>query len=457
MAEKENTWNTPEAFEQLAEIAWNADQIDSELYAQYDVKRGLRDQNGRGVLAGLTHVSEVRAVKQLPNGETVPDYGHLIYRGYDIEDLMKGFMREGRPGFEETAYLLLFGHLPNGEELKTFSKQLIEYRTLSTGFIRDIIMKRPTPDMMNTIQRSVLSLYGYDDNPNDTSLPNTIRQCMQLISKVPLISVYGYYANQSDALNESLYILSPLDHGTFAENVLHILRSDGEYTPIEVATLDAALVLHMDHGGGNNSTFTTHVVTSSMTDTYSVMSAAMGSLKGPRHGGANLKVVSMFDDMKEQVRDWNDEEELSLYLKKLLHKEAFDKAGLIYGVGHAVYSKSDPRALILKNFVRKLAVDKGREKELQLYENVERLAPEIIASERKMYKGVCANVDFYSGFAYDMLGLPKELYTPLFAMARIVGWSAHRIEELANSSKIIRPGFKCIEEDKSYILLEDRD
>lgn len=456
MSEKE-LWESQELFAGYAEKAKQADAIPFELYQQYDVKRGLRDQNGRGVMAGLTHISEVRATKVNPEtGEVEPDYGHLIYRGYDVEDLMKGFLSEDRYGFEEISYLLLFGSLPTEEELNTYSEQLIAFRKLPPFFVRDVIMKAPSEDMMNTLSRSVLTLYAYDHNANDNDLTNVIIQCMKLISEFPMLAVYGYYADRYLKKGESMFIMPPLDHGTFAENLLHMLRPDGNYTEIEARALDAALVLHMDHGGGNNSTFTTHVVTSTMTDTYSVMAAALGSLKGPRHGGANLKVVGMFDEMKREIDDWSSEEQVRNYLEKLLHGEAYDGAGLIYGIGHAVYSKSDPRAQIFKLFVKGLAEAKGRVEEYELYERVEKLAPQVIAAERPMMKGVSANVDFYSGFAYNMLGLPEELYTPLFAMARVVGWSAHRIEELSNDSKIIRPGFKMVEEDKEYQALKER-
>ncbi|MDE5893428.1 MAG: citrate synthase, partial [Acetatifactor sp.] len=337
-----------------------------------------------------------------------------------------------------------------------FEQMLAGYRTLPTSFVRDIIMKAPSRDMMNTLARSVLTLYSYDDRADDTSLPNVLRQCLQLISLFPLLSIYGYQAYSHYHDGNSLYIHQPVEELSTAENILHILRPDSSYTPLEAKILDIALILHMEHGGGNNSSFTTHVVTSSLTDTYSTIAAAIGSLKGPRHGGANIKVVKMFDEMKQVVKDWTDEEEVTVYLKRLLHKEAFDHAGLIYGVGHAVYSKSDPRAVVFKSFVEKLSQEKGLEKEFALYSLVERLAPQIIEAERQMYKGVSINVDFYSGFVYDMLGLPMELYTPIFAIARISGWSAHRLEELANNGKIIRPAYKPICVDREYIPLNNR-
>lgn len=445
---------TPEII-RLAKLSEEAGIIDSELFTKYEVKRGLRDLNGKGVLAGLTNISDVRASK-IVNGESVPDHGRLFYRGYDVKDLVGGFTKADRFGFEEISYLLLFNKLPNEEELKNFSALLAGYRTLPTSFVRDIIMKAPSKDMMNTLARSVLTLYSYDDRADDTSLPNVLRQCLQLISLFPLLSIYGYQAYSHYHDGNSLYIHSPKPELSTAENILRILRPDSAYTPLEAKLLDIALVLHMEHGGGNNSSFTTHVVTSTLTDTYSVMAAAIGSLKGPRHGGANIKVVRMFEDMKEKISDWTDREEVADYLKKLLHKDAFDHAGLIYGVGHAVYSKSDPRAVIFKSFVEKLSVEKGLQKEFALYSLVEELAPEVIRAERQMYKGVSVNVDFYSGFVYNMLGLPQELFTPIFAIARIVGWSAHRMEELANNGKIIRPAYKPIGEDRAYLDMSER-
>lgn len=439
----------------LASMCQDAGIIDTELFTKYEVKRGLRDLNGKGVLAGLTHISDVRANK-LVMGEQVPTHGELFYRGYNVKDLVNGFASEGRFGFEEVTYLLLFDQLPDKDELEKFTKILADYRTLPTSFVRDIIMKAPSKDMMNTLARSVLTLYSYDDRADDTSLPNVLRQSLQLISLFPELAIYGYQAYSHYHDGNSLFIHVPDPTLSTAENILHLLRPDSKYTPLEAQLLDIALVLHMEHGGGNNSTFTTHVVTSTLTDTYSTVAAAIGSLKGPRHGGANIKVVQMFEDMKANVKDWKDEEEVSDYLKKLLHKEAFDHAGLIYGVGHAIYSKSDPRAVLFKQYVEKLSTEKGLQNEFALYSLVERLAPEIIANERKMYKGVSINVDFYSGFVYNMLGLPAELYTPMFAIARIVGWSAHRLEELANNGKIIRPAFRPIMEDKDYISMIDR-
>lgn len=445
---------TPE-IEKLTEICKEHSSLDLSLYGKYDVKRGLRDINGKGVLAGLTQVSNVQATK-IVDGQEVPCAGSLSYRGYDIKELTGGFIRDRRFGFEETAYLLLFGRLPNKEELKEFSELLANQRSLPRNFTRDVIMKAPSSDIMNALSRSVLTLYSYDKNPDDISLPNVLRQCLNLISVFPLLSVYGYQAYNHFVRGKSLYIHNPKKELSTAENILRMLRPDKKYTELEAQILDIALILHMEHGGGNNSTFTTHVVSSSGTDTYSAIAAALGSLKGPKHGGANIKVVSMVQDMKKEVKDWDDEDEVRNYLKKLLHKEAFDRRGLIYGMGHAIYSVSDPRAEVFKGFVETLAKEKGRMKDYRLYSMVERLAPEVIAEERRIYKGVSANVDFYSGFVYSMLDLPLELFTPMFAVARIVGWSAHRMEELINADKIIRPAYKNVLEPAVYTPLEER-
>ena len=445
---------TPEIIA-LAEKAQSSTVIDPELYTRYDVKRGLRDINGNGVLAGLTHISDVSATK-IVDGQTVPAEGNLYYRGYNVKDLVKGFTADARFGFEEITYLLLFDKLPDEKELEDFKKLLGFYRTLPTSFVRDIIMKAPSQDMMNTLARSVLTLYSYDDKADDTSIPNVLRQCLQLISLFPLLSVYGYQAYSHYHDGKSLYIHPPVKELSTAENLLHILRPDSKYTPLEARILDVALVLHMDHGGGNNSTFTTHVVTSTGTDTYSTIAASLGSLKGPKHGGANIKVVKMFEDIKSNISDWKDEDAISDYLKKLLHKEAFDRQGLIYGMGHAVYSLSDPREVIFKSYVEKLAAEKGLQDEFNLYASVEKLGIKIISEERPIYKGVCCNVDFYSGFVYKMLDLPMELYTPIFACARISGWSAHRIEELANNGKIIRPAYKSAQDKREYTPMESR-
>ena len=446
---------TPE-IEELTEICKQNSQIDLSLYGKYDVKRGLRDVSGAGVLAGLTEISEIVSFKDV-DGVKAPCKGELYYRGINVEELTKGFLSEKRMGFEETAYLLLFGSLPSQSELDQFQELLSAQQSLPKNFVRDVVMKAPSRDMMNTLSRSVLTLYAYDPLADDISLSNVLRQCLTLIAVFPMLSVYGYQAYNHYSKGKSLYIHNPDKKLSTAENILRMLRPDKKYTPLEATILDLALVLHMEHGGGNNSTFTTHVVSSSGTDTYSAIAAALGSLKGPKHGGANIKVVNMFADMKKQVRDWEDDEEVSTYLRALLHKEAFDKRGLIYGMGHAVYSISDPRADLFKGFVEKLAKEKGREKDYKLYAKVEQLAPKIIGEERHIYKGVSANVDFYSGFVYSMLDLPTELYTPMFAIGRIVGWSAHRMEELINTDKIIRPAYKAVREKEIYVPLHDRD
>ncbi len=445
---------TPE-IAHLAELSRQAATINPELFTTYDVKRGLRDLNGKGVLVGLTEISDVCSTKMV-DGKSVPAPGELYYRGYNVKDIIRGLSDNNHFGFEESTYLLLFGKLPTSEELTSFCQVLAKYRTLPTSFVRDIIMKAPSQDMMNTLARSVLTLYSYDDRADDISIPNVLRQCLELISLFPLLSVYGYQAYKHYHDGASLFIHTPDPKLSTAETILHLLRPDSKYTPLEAKLLDIALILHMEHGGGNNSTFTTHLVSSSGTDTYSAIAASLGSLKGPRHGGANIKVVKMFDDMKQHIHDWNDEEEISAYLTALLHKEAFDHAGLIYGMGHAVYSLSDPRAELFRSFVQRLSKEKGREDEFALYSTVERLAPQIIARERKIYKGVSPNVDFFSGFAYSMLDLPLELYTPIFAIARISGWSAHRLEELNYNGKIMRPAYKNVQEHLEYTPMDER-
>ena len=454
MASNPNYSDVTPAIEALAARSLENSRIDSEDYVRYDVKRGLRDLDGKGVLAGLTEISDIVS-KKLVDGQEIPCEGELYFRGYNIEDLVGSALREKRYAFEEIAYLLMFGQLPTRQELTDFTQQLASYRTLPKNFVRDVILKSPSSDMMNSLAKCVLSIASYDDKTDDISLPNVVRQCIQLIATFPLYAVYPYQAYAYKEGN-SLYTHAPREDLSTAENILSLLRSDSSYTFWEAHILDICLVLHAEHGGGNNSTFTTHVVTSSGTDTYSCMAAALASLKGPKHGGANIKVIRMFEDLKRSIRDWTDEEEISAYLRALLHGEAFDHAGLIYGMGHAVYSLSDPRANILHRFVETLSQEKGRIKEYELYARVERLAPQVIAQERKIYKGVSANVDFYSGFVYHMLDLPLELYTPLFAMARIAGWSAHRIEELINMGKIIRPAYKYVGRHTEYIPLDQR-
>lgn len=440
----------------LADISCQNHHITGDLYAKHDVKRGLRDLDGNGVVAGLTEISRIKSKDYDEHGNEISCEGQLYYRGINIRNIVSGFLADNRPGFEETVYLLLFSKLPNSKELADFTAQLSLYRSLPSSFARDMILKAPGKDMMNILSRCVLALYAYDENPDDISVPNVLRQCMQLIAEFPLIAVYAYQSYQHYHLNNSLFIHYPKPEYNTAENLLYILREDGQFTPLEAKLLDLALVLHAEHGGGNNSTFTTHVVTSSGTDTYSAISAALGSLKGPRHGGANIKVMQMFDDMKANI-DITNENEIARYLTKLLDKQAFDNAGLIYGMGHAVYSLSDPRADILRTSARQLSQEKGMQEEYKLYETVERLAPKIISEKRKMYKGVSANVDFYSGMVYKMLGLPYEMFTPIFAVARIAGWSAHRIEEIQNAGKIIRPSYINVKEETAYIPLKERD
>lgn len=454
MAERDINEITPEVL-RYADTCKEFSTINPELYTKYDVKRGLRDINGKGVMAGLTHISDIISSKVV-DGKSVPCEGELYFRGINIQDIVRGFISEGRFGFEETAYLILFGTLPDKNQLTEFKSILASYRTLPTNFVRDVIMKAPSNDMMNTLARSVLTLYAYDDKADDTTIPNVLRQSLMLISVFPMLSVYSYQAYNHYICGDSFYIHNPDPELSTAENILRMLRPDMNYSPMEASVLDLALVLHMDHGGGNNSSFTTHVVSSSGTDTYSVVAAALGSLKGPKHGGANIKVVEMFEDMKSHLGDPKDEDEVRDYLKKLLHKEAFDKKGLIYGMGHAVYSISDPRATIFKAFVEKLAREKHRDDDFELYSLIERLAPEVIGEERRIYKGVSANVDFYSGFVYSMLDLPSKLFTPMFATSRIVGWSAHRLEELINVDKIIRPAYKAVQPHGIYTPISER-
>ncbi|MDR3602847.1 MAG: citrate/2-methylcitrate synthase [Desulfosporosinus sp.] len=440
---------------EFSRMAEKSSLINPELYSKYEVKRGLRDLDGKGVLVGLTEIGEVQSYL-LDNGKTIPAPGQLIYRGYDISDLVKSFSGEDRYRFEETAYLLLFGQLPDQDAQKDFQQLLAGYQSLPESFARDMILTAPSKDIMNALARGVLTLYSFDDNPDDTSVTNVLKQCIRLIACFPSLAVYGYQAFSHYHGDQSLYIHSPRVDLSTAENILSMLRPDSNYTKLEATLLDLALVLHAEHGGGNNSTFMTHVATSTGTDTYSVMAAAIGALKGPRHGGANIKVIQMFEDMKGKLQDWDDDAEIERYLTQLLTKDAFDRSGLIYGIGHAVYSISDPRAVILKDYVAQLAREKGLEDEFKLYATVERLAPQVIAKSSKMYKGVSANVDFYSGFVYRMLNIPVEMFTPIFAISRVVGWSAHRIEEIVNAGKIIRPAYKSVAPRRNYIIQSER-
>lgn len=448
--------NVSEKIEELAVLAKESTYINPEYFKKYDVKLGLRDINGKGVLTGLTEISEIVASKADENGNSKPVKGELYYRGYNIKDLVAGFSaRKQCNGFEETAYLLLFGKLPTANELRDFCDMQTNFTTLPISFVRDILMKAPSPDLMNVLARSVLTLYSYDATPDDIAIPNVLRQCLQLIAEFPLLAVYGYKVFHHYYIGGDLVIRQPKPEYTTAQNILYMLRDDGKFTDLEAELLDMCLVLHMEHGGGNNSSFTTHVVSSSGTDTYSTIASSLGSLKGPRHGGANIKVVKMFEDMKASIADYSDES-VREYLTKLLDKQAFDKSGLIYGMGHAVYSLSDPRADILHSFVKPLAFNKGLQEEYGLYEKIERLAPQIITERRAIYKGVSCNIDFYSGFVYNLLGIPPEMFTPIFAIARVVGWSAHRIEELSNNGKIIRPGYNSVADRREYTDMAKR-
>jgi citrate synthase len=440
--------------DKLADYCMNSGQFDQDLYTEYDVKRGLRDSNGKGILTGLTEISDVVAFESV-HGRKMPIDGQLYYQGYNIINLIEGH-GDDRFGFEEITYLLLFGELPNKAQLDEFLEILGNYRELPDNFVRDIIMNSPNANMMNVLQKSVLTLYSYDPAPEDLSINNVLRQSLQLIARFPLISVYGYHSYRHYILDKSLVIRRPKPELSTAENILRLLRPDGQYTELEAKVLDIALIIHAEHGGGNNSTFTTHVVTSTGTDTYSAIAASLGSLKGPKHGGANLKVQQMFDDIKAHINNWEDEDELSAYLLKILRREAFDNKGLIYGIGHAVYTESDPRCIILKKYAKALSDEKGLTKEFELYDRIERLAIQLTQQERRLFKPICANVDFYSGFVYTMLGLPTELFTPMFAISRISGWCAHRIEELVNEGKIIRPAYRYVGHHKDYVDIDNR-
>ena len=436
------------------ELCVKNDTIQPGLFEEYGVKKGLRDLNGQGVLTGLTNISNVKAFKEV-DGKKIPCDGELLYRGYDVRELVKGGIGS-RYIYEEGAYLLLFGELPTKEQLEEFKTIIYQCMTLPTNFTRDVIMKAPSADIMNSMTRSILTLASYDSRKDNLALDNVLRQCLQLIGIFPMLAAYGYHAYNHYENNGSMYIHRPKARYSLAENFLRMLRPDMEFTELEARVLDIALLLHMEHGGGNNSTFTMRVVTSSGSDTYSAIAAAMSSLKGKKHGGANLMVMNMMDDIKKNISNYADKEEIAAYLRKILNKEAFDRKGLIYGMGHAVYSLSDPREQVFKKFVEQLAKDKGRDKDMLLYNNIEEIAPVVIADERKIFKGVSPNVDFYSGFVYDMLDIPRELYTPLFAIARIVGWSAHRMEELITDSKIIRPAYKSLVNKRDYVDREAR-
>ena len=455
MLNLEEMGNLKDSMELLGEELMNGHRINPNLYVEYDVKRGLRDSAGKGVLTGLTEISDVTGY-DLINGRKIPAHGRLYYQGYNVNDIVDGL--KGRKfGFEETIYLLLFGRLPSDKDMEIFKNIMENFETLSGRFVRDVVMKASNGDIMNAMQRCILTLYTYDSKPEDISAENVLRQSIEMIAKLPLIAVYSYHSYRHFRRDETLFIRNPQKGLSLAENILLMLRPDGKYTELEAKVLDIALILHAEHGGGNNSTFTNHVVTSSGTDTYSAVAASIGSLKGPKHGGANLKVQDMFENIMENCPDWENEESLRDYLNDILDKKVFDHAGLIYGMGHAVYTLSDPREVILKRYAKFLAEEKGKTREFALYEKVEEIAGELIMHKRKLFKPVCANVDFYSGFVYTMLGIPRELFTPIFAISRMAGWSAHRLEELVNAGKIIRPAYRYVGHHRPYLEVEDRE
>jgi citrate synthase len=439
----------------LTELAIKNNTIQKQLYDTYEVKRGLRNRDGSGVLVGLTEIGDVHGYIR-DEQELVPVEGRLSYRGIDIKDIIDHIKKEKRSGFEEVVFLLLFGELPGKNALKTFTELLNKNRELPAGFTENMILKAPSKDIMNKLARSVLVCYSYDKNPDDISIRNVLRQCVELIAKFPTMTAYGYQAKAHYHNGKSLFIHNPKPHLNTAENFLHMIRPDSKYSRLEAETLDISLILHAEHGGGNNSSFTTHVVTSTDTDTYSAIAAAVGALKGPKHGGANIKVINMMRNIKQNVKNWENSREVENYLVKILRKEAYDKTGLIYGMGHAVYTLSDPRAVILKQYAAKLAKEKNREKEFNLYAEIEKVSVDAFKEIKKTNKVISANVDFYSGFVYDMLGIPVELFTPIFAMARVSGWCAHRIEELISGGKIIRPAYKSVADRKEYIPLNKR-
>ncbi len=441
--------------EELTKQAENRNRIPMELYQKYSVKRGLRNEDGSGVLVGLTEIGDVHGYI-IDEGDIIPDEGRLLYRGINITELVTGLQKENRPGFEETVYLLLFGELPTARQLEQFTFLVGESRALPNSFTEDMILKAPSHDVMNKLARSVLVMYSYDPNPDDVSLGNVLRQSIELIARMPTMAAYGYMAKRHYFDGQSLFIHNPRKDLNTAENLLHLMRPDSKYSDLEAETLDLALVLHAEHGGGNNSTFTVRVVTSSATDTYSAIAAGIGSLKGPLHGGANLKVREMMENIKANVKDWKDEEEVRAYLSKIVRKEAFDRSGLIYGVGHAVYTISDPRAVLLQEKAADLAVEKGLETEFGLHRIVARQAPEVLKKEKNSNKVVAANVDFYSGFVYQMLNIPTEMYTPIFCIARTAGWAAHRIEELVSGVRIIRPAYRDVLKNRPYLPMSER-
>ena len=444
-----------ELINKLADVAKIKSYINKDLYTKYNVKRGLRNNDGTGVLVGLTEVGEVMSYI-VDDADRIPVEGKLFYQGYEVKDLVNGFFSEGRYGYEETAFLLLTGELPTSSELDEFNKLLCSVRPLPEGFTEDMIMKAPSPDIMNKLARSVLALYSYDDNPDSTDIHNVVRQCTELIARFPVLISYAYMARRHYIEHHSLYIHNPVAEYNTAQNILYLMRPDGKFTELEARILDLMLVLHAEHGGGNNSTFVTHAVSSTGSDTYAVMAAAVGSLKGPQHGGASGKAYGMMTDLRANISNWEDEDQIRDYLTKILKKEAYDKSGLIYGIGHAVYTLSDPRTVTIRKHAQLLAEETGNMDLYNLYLRVEKIAPEVFHDVKKSDKLVCANVDFYAGLVYSMLGIPSELYTPLFACGRIAGWSAHRIEELVSGGRIMRPAFKCVNKRRPYQAMDDR-
>lgn len=453
MSNKKKTMD--EIFKELSEVAASKEKIDPALYTKFNVKRGLRNDDGTGVLVGLTEIGEVYAYI-IDAEERVPTEGRLFYRGIEISDIVEGFFHSDRFGFEETAYLLIFGELPTEGQLESFQTYLTGARELPLNFVEDMIMKSPSPDIMNKLARSTLALYPYDEDPDGISVENVLRQCITQVARTPILVSYAYVAKKHYVDGESLFIHKPREDYNTAQNILHLIRPDGEFTETEAKILDLALVLHAEHGGGNNSSFVTHAVSSSGSDTFSVIAAAIGSLKGPQHGGASGRAYNMMQDLKSSVKNWRDEMEVADYLTKILNKEAFDKSGLIYGIGHAVYTVSDPRAKLLRDYARNLAYECGREDEYELYTTVERLGPEVFYNIKKSNKIVSANVDFFAGFIYDMLKLPKELFTPIFAVSRMAGWSAHRLEEIVSGGRIFRPAYKSVSKRRKYVPVEKR-
>ena len=445
----------PSNLEGLAVLAEKNDYIDPELYTKYDVKRGLRDADGKGVLVGLTRIGNVYGY-DVVDGKPVAVPGKLIYRGYDVEDIIHDIEKSDQFGFEQVIYLLLFGELPNASQLAEFDALLGEFRELPNNFVEDMILKSPSCDIMNKLARSVLVSYSYDPNPEEQSIANNLYQCIQLIARFPAMVAYGYQAKRRHYDGKSMYLHNPLPNLSTAENFLRLIRADKNYDKLEAEILDLAFILHAEHGGGNKSSLTVHVVSSADTDTYSAIGAAVGSLKGRQHGGANIKVAEMMDDIKANVKDWSNVKEVGDYLRKIVRKEAFDRTGLVYGQGHAVYTISDPRAILLRDKARKLAEVKKCTEEFELYCLIEKIFPDIFREEKGSDKRICTNVDFYSGFVYSMLGIPRELFTPIFAISRVPGWSAHRLEEIVSGRRIYRPAFKQVGELREYIPLDDR-